>query len=659
MGRAGDFKSSVEWAKSVLGQQEVKKSITANGANGKASHAEYRPATKRPTLEQLAHKRLGRPVSVATYYFADDTIAEVRARYETADGKEVVPWTLIGARWEPKQMPGPRPLYRLRTLLKEPHKPVLFVEGEGKKAAHAVELFPDYAVTSGSGGCKAAAGMDYTPLRGRRIVVWPDNDAPGRSYAEDVCRLSLAAGAREARIVDVPRDWPRAWDLGDEPPSDAVDLREMLDEAVPYRLLEQDGNYLIAPKLNGALDTGVENVIPFSTLGAAAVVQPTPAQKQANEPPKLIVPTPFDPWRDPKTIPPRKFIYGGHYIRKYISATLAPGAAGKTSLGIVELLAICTGRPLLGIKPVERCNVWAWNGEDPADELERKIHAAMIYYKIPPEEVAGRLYFDSGRDQKIVIAEQTKNGEATICRPVQKHLIQMLQEREIGVFSVDPFLRSHRVKENDNTAMDEAATAWAEVANEADVSIALYQHTRKTNGDEVTVDDSRGAVALPNAARDVRTVNTMTKPQAEEAGIEVEQRRRYFRVTKGGKSNLVEPTERIDWHRFVSVELGNGDSVGVIEPWSPPGLFSDVACDDLPQVQRRIADGEWRKSEKAANWAGVAVAEVLGYDLKSDEARKQIRKMLAVWIGSNALQIVKRRDEKRMEREWVEVGERL
>ena len=62
------------------------------------------------------------------------------------------------------------------------------------------------------------------------------------------------------------------------------------------------------------------------------------ARGRAKEQPTLITPTAFK-WRNPATLPKRQFIYGTHYIRKFVSTTLAPGAAGKTSLGIVEALA--------------------------------------------------------------------------------------------------------------------------------------------------------------------------------------------------------------------------------------------------------------------------------------------------------------------------------
>jgi len=135
-------------------------------------------------------------------------------------------------------------------------------------------------------------------------------------------------------------------------------------------------------------------------------------------------------------------------------------------------------------------------------------------------------------------------------------------------------------------------------------------------------------------------------------------------VTSGGKANLMPPVEKSDWFRFASAELGNGDNVGVIEKWKWPSLFEEVASDDLLRVQQRIRDGDerkgfegWRENEKAQDWAGRAVAEVLGYDLGSSAAHQQVGKMLATWVKNKALKIVKRDDKKRMPRKWIEVGE--
>jgi hypothetical protein len=102
---------------------------------------------------------------------------------------------------------------------------------------------------------------------------------------------------------------------------------------------------------------------------------------------------------------------------------VAPGGVGKSSLAIVELLAIATGRPLLGRMPDESCPVWYWNGEDPMDELNRRIMAACLHYKIRPEELEGRFFVNSGRTTPIVIAEKTRDG-VTIHKPVIDQIME-------------------------------------------------------------------------------------------------------------------------------------------------------------------------------------------------------------------------------------------
>jgi hypothetical protein len=81
-------------------------------------------------------------------------------------------------------------------------------------------------------------------------------------------------------------------------------------------------------------------------------------REAAPETPRAIIKaTPFV-WIDPAAIPRRQWLYGRHYVRKYISETIAPGAYGKSTLVMTEALAIATGQALLGVIPDERTNVW-------------------------------------------------------------------------------------------------------------------------------------------------------------------------------------------------------------------------------------------------------------------------------------------------------------
>jgi RecA-family ATPase len=186
-------------------------------------------------------------------------------------------------------------------------------------------------------------------------------------------------------------------------------------------------------------------------------------------------------WCDPTEIPLRKWIYGRHYIRRFVYKTVAPGGIGKYTHGIGEAHAIVSGRDLLGIQPNERTNVWLWNGEDPLEELQRRIMATAMHFGLSPDDVEGGLFVNSGRDTEIVIAEQTNNG-TVICRPVVEAVMRTIKDNRIGLVIIDPFVSSHRVTENDNNAIDRVAKTWAKIAEETGCAVELVHHSRKTGG---------------------------------------------------------------------------------------------------------------------------------------------------------------------------------
>jgi RecA-family ATPase len=139
------------------------------------------------------------------------------------------------------------------------------------------------------------------------------------------------------------------------------------------------------------------------------------------------------------------WLYGRHLLRRFVSVDVAAGGVGKSSVKIGEALAMATNRNLYGTEvhggPL---SVWLYNLEDPAEESERRIHATAKWFKIAPEQVDGRLYVDSGRDQRCVIATETEYG-ARIAQPVYEQLKAQLLERNIDVLTIDPFVSSHEV----------------------------------------------------------------------------------------------------------------------------------------------------------------------------------------------------------------------
>ena len=141
-------------------------------------------------------------------------------------------------RWRQKGIPKPRPLYNLPALWERPEAPVIVVEGE-KTADAAGQLFPSHIAITSMGGAKSPHLSDWSPLRGRDVVVWPDNDPDGQSYALKVAALVLKAGASSARMVQLPEGLPAGWDLADTVP-DGVDVEKLLADAQPADADEGD-----------------------------------------------------------------------------------------------------------------------------------------------------------------------------------------------------------------------------------------------------------------------------------------------------------------------------------------------------------------------------------------------------------------------------------
>jgi hypothetical protein len=356
---------------------------------------------------------------------------------------------------------------------------------------------------------------------------------------------------------------------------------------------------------------------------------------------KKIVPTPYV-CTDPKAIPPRAWLYPPYYIRKFAGSTVATGGAGKSSLLIGEAVAMASGRALLGIMPMPDLRVWYWNGEDPQDELKRRVQAVLQHHNVSPEDIAGRLFVDSGRDLPIRIAE-LKDGSTRIAVPIVNEMIEAIRDQRIDCLIVDPFVSSHGVPENDNNAIDQVAKKWADIADKTNAHIHISHHTRKTNGNGAAAEDSRGASSLHNAMRTRRVLNTMGAGEAQSAGITGNARLSYFKSDAAG-SSMMKPAEALDWYQFRSINLGNGtdaypegDNVGVVTRWEYKAATLELSEEDTAAALETLeSGGPWRESPTAVAWAGRAVAEAVGLDLAADGVKKHVVRLLAAWVSEGS-----------------------
>ena len=361
--------------------------------------------------------------------------------------------------------------------------------------------------------------------------------------------------------------------------------------------------------------------------------------------------TPFT-WRAEAEIPPRRWLYGRHLLRKFVSVDVAAGGIGKSSVKIGEALAMASGKALYG-KEVHGgpLTVWLYNLEDPAEETERRLHATAKWFKLEAAEVEHRLFVDSGRDQRCIIATDTEAG-TRIVMPVVEQIKAEIHLNEIDVLIIDPFVSSHEVSENDNRAIDAVAKTWGQIADDCDCAVNLVHHVRKGNGAEATAESARGAKALVDAARSVIVYNRMSEDEAGLAGVAQDQRGFYFR-TINDKANLA-PPGRADWFRMNNVDLANGDKVGVACPWTWPELFDGISTAKARAVQRAVAEGKWRKDPRSPDWVGHVVAQTVGMDVEKD--RKRISAILKEWVKNGVLVEFEDHDQKGNVRRFVKEG---
>ncbi|WP_322528691.1 DUF927 domain-containing protein [Salinicola sp. LHM] len=103
-------------------------------------------------------------------------------------------------KWQRKGLPDPRPLLNLDRLAANPGAPVVVCEGE-KSADAAADLMPEYVATCWPNGAQSASKADWTPLAGRNVVLWPDNDQAGIECMEALATRLQSVGVASVRLM--------------------------------------------------------------------------------------------------------------------------------------------------------------------------------------------------------------------------------------------------------------------------------------------------------------------------------------------------------------------------------------------------------------------------------------------------------------------------
>ena len=322
------------------------------------------------------------PAGLYTYRLADESDLFHKIRFDpphgSADEKFIRPIHFDGNRWRIGEPPKPsrgRPLYLLPELLAADASCVVYVV-EGEKAAHA--LAKTGVVITTSGAATSAGSADWTPMRGRPVRIWPDNDPPGAAYGADVATRLRSLGCA-VEILDTAS-------LGLPSKADAWDWIEQHASATAADL--------------DALPWKSWTPLEPAQAGAAAALRLIRADE--------LTPQPID------------WLWCGWLARGKLHVLAGAPGTGKTTIALAFAATASCGGRWPDSTPCEAGNVLIWSGEDdPGDTLLPRLTAmgadrTRVYFVGDVSADGERRAFDPARDIAALESEAQRIGGVTL-----------------------------------------------------------------------------------------------------------------------------------------------------------------------------------------------------------------------------------------------------
>jgi AAA domain len=239
-------------------------------------------------------------------------------------------------KWVKGKPKGPKIPYRLPELLAAPPDAWVHVfEGE-KDADNGAAL--GLVATTHSEGAEGWSNDLVMWFVGRPVIIHEDNDDAGRRHT-GIIAFALKAATKEIRVLKY-EELPENGDFSDwlDQGHILADLQRRIDAAPPYKC-------------------GLE-------IRRAGKLMPMP--------------------------PPRQWLLGIIFCRKFLSQLLADGGVGKTALRYAQYISLAIGRSPTGEHVFVHCRVLILSLEDDLDELHRRLWATMMHHKVDPSEVVSK-----------------------------------------------------------------------------------------------------------------------------------------------------------------------------------------------------------------------------------------------------------------------------
>ena len=425
--------------------------------------------TPKQAARRLSAKEIAKgyqPEALHTYTDADGAPLywRIRAKHPTTGEKWIRPMRINGGAYslgEPDFRSG-KPLYRLHKLAANTNATVYIVEGE--KCADRLSAIGLLATTSG--GATSANTVDAGILRGRSIRIWPDNDEPGRKFADDWVAILSSMGC-SISVVDVDAlrlpeggdcvDWLAAHPEADSATIDALPL----SASSPVACSAAEAAY-----------SSERHV----TLISAADIEPEPIEWL------------WDGW-----LAAGKFhLLGG-----------APGT-GKTTLAIAMAATLSSGGRWPDGATAKASNVLIWSGEDdPANTLVPRLilsggNRARVHFVTGTDGIGGKLPFDPATDMQRLTEAAHRIGN-------------------VRLLIVDPIVSAVAGNSHNNAETRRSLQPLVDLGAALNSAVLGITHFTKGTGGNDPVERVTGSIAFAALARVVLVAAKKREPEDGEA----------------------------------------------------------------------------------------------------------------------------------------------
>jgi hypothetical protein len=347
-------------------------------------------------------------------------------------------------------------------------------------------------------------------------------------------------------------------------------VREMaLSTQTAFALMRDHWNERCSPPW--ALEELYAKVENAAAYGSAGLGTLTPEQLFGHihiEPPPSIFEQSNAAWGNafhPYQIKPRPWIVNRMLMAGAVTLLLAAGSAGKSSMSLALAAHLALGKDFGDYKTERACKSIIYNGEDDLEEQSRRLLAVCMVYGFDFNEVKKHIMLLSRHEVRINLAhcEYDKPIANDI---VVTHLTNLASDHDVGLLILDPLVNVHQCDESDNGQMAFVMETITDLAAKAKIAVMVLHHTAKSvtrQEDRIgNMDVSRGASSIVNAARIAFTLLNASQQDAEEYGMQDEERNTWVRLDDA-KMNLTLANRDATWMRKEGIKISSGDVVGV------------------------------------------------------------------------------------------------